>query len=123
MLLRLVVSLVLLISFFHLAACGGVVSVRATSDTVEEGRTAYFSVWVSGLGERDDDIAISYKVSGSAAPGDDYTQPTGILTIPAGRSSGIIDIKTLTDEIMDDGETLTVTIDPIEIPPPPPRKP
>ena len=110
LLLGLAISLVLIVAVPDSEAFDGAVGVLATSDTVEEGRTAHFAVWVKGHGE----VVVGYRVSGTATSGEDYTEPTGILTIPAGRSSGSIDITTLTDGIMDNGETLTVTLDWIE---------
>jgi hypothetical protein len=55
---------------------------------------------------------VSYAVdtSSTATSGTDYTAPSGKLTITAGASSGTITIETLTDQVLDPGETVVVKL-------------
>ena len=85
------------------------VSVRATASTVAEGNDARFPVSVTG-GESTAAVAVTYTVSGTASAGTDYTAPSGTLTLGAGASSGTITITTLTDSVLDPGETVSVTL-------------
>ena len=56
-------------------------------------------------------MRISYSVGGTATSGDDYTAPSGTLTIGAGASSGTIAIETLADNVLEPDETLVVQLD------------
>ena len=86
-----------------------VVSVMAEAASVPEGAAAAFVVEVEG-GESTAEIVVTYTVGGTASPGVDYEAPGGTLTLPAGTSSGTITIVTLTDGVLDPGETLVVTL-------------
>ena len=78
---------------------------------VAEGAVASFSVTLTGA-TSSADVVVGYEVGGTAAPGTDYTAPDAPLelTIPAGEAAGTIPIATLTDPLLDPGETLTVTL-------------
>ncbi len=78
---------------------------------VAEGSDATFEVDLSG-GTSTAAVEVSYAVdaSSTATPEDDYTAPSGTLTIAAGDSSGTITIETLTDQVLDPGETLVVKL-------------
>ena len=81
------------------------------SDKPNEGDDATFEVDLSG-GTSTANVEVSYAVdtSSSATAGDDYTAPSGKLTIAAGESSGTITIATLTDQVLDPGETLVLKL-------------
>ena len=81
------------------------------SEEPEEGDDATFAVDLSG-GTSTADVEVSYAVdtSSTATSGTDYTAPSGKLTITAGESSGTITIATLTDQVLDPGETLVVKL-------------
>ena len=83
------------------------VSVAAEAVTVQEGQDAVFTVAVAGATSTAD-VAVGYSVSGTATAGEDYTAPSGTLTIPAGAASGTITIGTLADEVADPNETVIV---------------
>ena len=85
------------------------VSVAANASTVVEGGAATFTVSVAG-GASTAPVAVTYGVGGTATSGADYTAPSGTLTLGAGASRGTITIPTLTDMVLDPGETLTVTL-------------
>ena len=78
---------------------------------VAEGAVASFTVTLTGA-TSSADVVVGYEVGGTATPGTDYTAPDAPLelTIPAGEASGTIPIATLTDPLLDPGETLTVTL-------------
>ena len=85
------------------------VAVSANAMTVVEGNAATFTVAVAG-GTSTAPVAVSYAVAGTATAGTDYTAPSGTLTLGAAASSGTITITTLTDAVLDGGETLVVTL-------------
>ena len=81
------------------------------AENVAEGSDATFEVGLSG-GTSTADVEVSYAVdtSSTATSGDDYTTPSGKLTITAGGSSGTITIGTETDEVHDPGETVVLKL-------------
>ena len=92
------------------------VSIRNLQTTVLEGKDARYAVELkrtdgSGSGSRP--VIVSYEVttdSAATAP-EDYTKPSGKLSIPAGRSSGTIVIRTKSDDVLElTGETLAVKL-------------
>ena len=55
---------------------------------------------------------ISYTVSGDATPGSDYTTLSGTVTILGRcRPPRTIDVSVLDDNLLEDNETVTVTLD------------
>ena len=83
------------------------VNVSAPS-SVNEGQTANFTVTLSAASSTD--TTITYTDNGTATSGTDYTAPSGSLTITAGNTSGTIAIPVLSDDVVDDGETLSITL-------------
>ena len=77
--------------------------------TVVEGNDATFTVAVTG-GTSTAPVPVTYTVGGTATAGTDYTAPSGTLTLAAAAASGAITIATLTDTVLDPGETLIVTL-------------
>ena len=59
----------------------------------------------------DTDTTISYTVSGDATAGSDYTALSGTVIIAANTTSATIDVGILDDLILEDNETVTVTLD------------
>jgi len=57
-------------------------------------------------------IEVKYNVTGTATSGDDYTPIGSTATIAAGDSSTTVHVHALTDDVADDGETVTVTLAP-----------
>ena len=53
---------------------------------------------------------VTYTVAGTATAGTDYTALTGTVTIPAGSLSAVIDVSVLDDALVEDSETVTVTL-------------
>ena len=81
------------------------------SSNVNEGDDAEFTVTLTG-GTSTADVEVIYAVDtdSTATSGDDYTAPSGKLTIAAGQSSGTITIGTETDEVHDPGETVVLKL-------------
>ena len=81
--------------------------------TVLEGEAATFTVTVGG-GTSTEDVVVSYTVSDGSGGGevdyDDYDAPSGTLTVSAGQTSGSISIMTNSDRVLEQEETLKVTL-------------
>ena len=84
-------------------------AVVAANANVVEGSNATFNIWVSGS-QSTDDVVVQYEMGGTATSGDDYTAPSGTVTIPEGQRSVSIDIPTTADGVHDPDETLVVTL-------------
>ena len=84
-------------------------SVAGKASAVLEGAPASFTFSLAG-GIPSAPVAIDYTVTGTATAGEDYTPPSGKLTIPAGQTTGTITIPTLSDEVLEETETLVVTL-------------
>jgi len=53
---------------------------------------------------------LTYVATGTASPGTDYTTLSGTLTIPAGATSATVPITVTDDAIVENTETVTLTI-------------
>ena len=82
--------------------------VAVATESIAEGADAEFTVSLSGALSTAP-VEVTYAVSGTAGA-DDYTAPSGTLTIPALAAEATISITTLADDVEDDGETLIVTL-------------
>ena len=85
-------------------------AVAADAPTVDEDASATFTVTLTG-GTSTDEVVVDYSLVGSATENDDYTAPSGKLTIGASDTNGQIAIKTLEDDVLDRNETLEVQLD------------
>ena len=86
--------------------------VTSRDTTVIEGNSATFVVDLGGTSS--ENIVIDYTVSGDGtnpADEEDYTAPSGSLTIRAGQSSGTIVIRTLDDGVLEPDEGLKIRLD------------
>ena len=85
-------------------------SVAADSTSVNEGATAHFTVTASGA-VTTEELTVEFTISGTATAGRDYTVPgSAVLTFAVGSPSGSLSIATIEDAVLDDGETLIVTL-------------
>ena len=77
--------------------------------SADEGDTLVFAVTLSqaATGAVTVDFATT---DGSAAAGQDYSAASGTLTFAAGETSKTVEVATLADRTLDDGETLTLTL-------------
>ena len=90
-------------------------TVEADQDAIVEGSTATFRVI---LAKKSDDtlagssapVLVDYLLSGLDEEDHDGSA-TGTLTIPAGQTTGTIAVRTVTDDVLEGDETLTVTLE------------
>lgn len=74
-----------------------------------EGGTLSFPVSLSGT--YPSSISVNYATAGgSAASGSDFTAGSGVLTIPPGQTSGVINVPTIDDAVVETSETMSATI-------------
>ena len=55
-------------------------------------------------------ISVDYSVDGSASPDTDYTQLSGTVLIPVGSSTASIEVTPISDDLIEDDETVEVTL-------------
>ena len=84
-------------------------TVTANAETVLEENDAEFTVELTG-GTSTADVIVSYTWTSTGTAGTDYTEPSGLLTITKPDSSGTIAIAIKPDDVLDLGETLSVTL-------------
>ena len=56
------------------------------------------------------DITLTYKVSGTATPDEDYTALPGTLVVPAGATTAVIPVTIIDDTHEDNGESVALTL-------------
>ena len=74
----------------------------------EPANPGQFTVTLSKVS--DTDTVVAYTVTGDATPGSDYTALSGTVTIAAGLTTATIDVSLLDDSLLEDHETVTVTL-------------
>ncbi len=67
-----------------------------------------FTVTMSAASDKD--TVINYSVTGTAGSGSDFTALSGSVTILAGSTSALIDVATIDNAILEDNETVIVTL-------------
>ena len=89
------------------------VTILANDNTAAEpsGNNGQFTVSISN--PSDTDTVVAYTVSGDATAGSDYTTLSGTVTILANQTTATIDVAVLDDLLLEDNETVTVTLDSI----------
>jgi hypothetical protein len=86
-----------------------VVTIALTSNGVEDGLPCIFDV--TRTGSTAAPLDVYFTVTGTASPGDYEDATTSPVTIPIGETSIGINFYPIADAVMDDGETIIVTID------------
>ena len=81
------------------------------ASAAEPGDNGQFTVSISN--PSDTDTVVSYTIGGDATSGDDFTPLTGTATILAGQTSATIDVNVIDDAILEDAETVSLTLDSI----------
>ncbi len=85
------------------------VSIMANDPTAAEpGDDGQFTVTMSAASDKD--TVINYSVAGTAGSGTDFTALSGSVTILAGSTTALIDVATIDDAILEDNETVIVTL-------------
>ena len=81
-------------------------------ENVPEGKLVTFTVTLTG-GTGSEEVVVRYDVlaSDDTASDVDYEAPSGRLTIPERTSTGKIEFRISNDTLVEDGETLTVTLE------------
>jgi hypothetical protein len=87
---------------------GPVVAVTV-ADTFEGAATGGFTF--TRTGDLSGSLAVGYTVTGTATSGTDYTALSGTLTFAAGEDRVEVPVEAFGDNVSDDGETVTATID------------
>lgn len=87
-------------------------NVIATVDTATEAGTipGTFAFSLSETNNTGGPIAITYTVSGTATPTDDYVPLTGTVSIPDGLDVVEVDVVPVDDSLVEDDETVIVTL-------------
>lgn len=86
-----------------------VVSVEATdAEAAEPANPATFTI--RRTGEAEDPLTISYRLEGSATPGEDYTALPGTITLGAREASGTVTVSPLNDLVGEATETITLVL-------------
>ncbi|MFH4742933.1 tandem-95 repeat protein [Vibrio diabolicus] len=84
------------------------VTISSDQSSVDEGSDAKFIVNIDQ--KADEDVLVIFTIGGNVDDKDYIAPSTYTVTIPAGKTSAPIDIKTLYDGIYEDLENLTVTL-------------
>ncbi|MFK8112538.1 MAG: Calx-beta domain-containing protein, partial [Rubripirellula sp.] len=77
-------------------------------DAAENAGTVSVSVNLSNVA--DVDVTIPFSIAGDATAGDDFTVSTSPLTIPAGQTTGTINVSLIDDVILESTETISITL-------------
>ena len=85
------------------------VAIAATQDGVEGLVAGEFTLNLSQA--VDSETIIDYSVAGSATADVDYAALSGSVTIPANQTSATIDVRVIDDELIEDVEDVTLTLD------------
>ncbi len=76
----------------------------------DSGTGGRIDVSLGASNESGAELDVSYTVGGSATPGTDYAELSGTVTIPAGASSASITIDPVEDDLVEEDETVVVTL-------------
>jgi hypothetical protein len=80
------------------------------AEAAEDGTDQVLAFTVTRRGNTASDLIVNYTVGGTATPGADYSALTGWVSIPAGSSSAAIAVSVLADSLLEQSETVTVTL-------------
>ncbi|NOU62088.1 Ig-like domain-containing protein, partial [Marinifilum caeruleilacunae] len=88
------------------------VSIAATDDSAQEGTPSVNNAEFTVSLTKASTVAtlVTYQLSGTATEGDDFTNLSGTITIPAGSKSSTIGILVTDDILFEDSETVIVTL-------------
>ncbi|MCK8523831.1 gliding motility-associated C-terminal domain-containing protein, partial [Aquimarina sp. D1M17] len=87
---------------------GSIVGISSTIDPSEPNTNGLFTIDLSN--PVSSPTIINYTVSGTATETEDFAALPGSLTIPTGITNGIIEIDILDDIILEESETIIITI-------------
>jgi len=85
--------------------------ISATKPNAAEPATAgQYTISLASGKIPDEDITVTYTMSGTAIAGTDYTALTGNVVIPAGQSSITVPLAVSDDDLIEPAETAIMTI-------------
>ncbi|WP_185096823.1 Calx-beta domain-containing protein [Chitinophaga barathri] len=87
-----------------------VLGITKETDAAEPNVDGSFKVSLPGGLIPSADITVSYTVAGTATSGDDYVALSGTATIPAGQSSATIPLEVTDELVIENTETVTLTL-------------
>ncbi|MNJ98988.1 Calx-beta domain protein [compost metagenome] len=85
-------------------------SVTSQLNVNEPGNTGTFTIALPTGVLAPEDISVAYTMSGTATNGDDYETLSGTTTILAGQNSVVINVKAIDDQIIEQTETIILTL-------------
>jgi len=88
----------------------GTLSIVKTIDAAEPATNGQFSISLPTGITYANDITVNYTVTGTATPGADYSTLSGSILIPAGQNSVTLTVPVLDDKIIENTETVIVTL-------------
>lgn len=88
------------------------VSVVAVNPTIPESGMDRGTLLFTRRGNTQNDLTVFYSVGGTATPGTDYTSLLGVVVIPAGSDTTVVQFQTLDDKFLEPDETVSVSLAP-----------
>ena len=76
----------------------------------EDGTDQTLAFTVTRQGDTTAELSVNYAVTGTATPGADYATLPGSVTIPAGAATAQVVVTALTDALLEQAETVTLTL-------------
>ncbi|HET6630642.1 MAG TPA: Calx-beta domain-containing protein [Woeseiaceae bacterium] len=86
------------------------VTASAVSDTTEGAGGGRIEVSLGARNDSDEDLTVQYSVGGSATSESDYQPLSGSVIIEKGKSSATIDVQSVNDDLLENEETVEVTL-------------
>lgn len=83
--------------------------IAADANATEDGNAGQFIITREG-GEIDQPLAIRYTLAGTATPGSDYKDLTGVVLIPAGETSVTLPLLPIKDYLLEPTETVVINL-------------
>jgi len=87
-----------------------VVTITAPKPVASEEKRVKGQFLVTRTGETTAELPVSYKIAGTATPGQDYLELPGTVTIPAGKRSAPIVVNPVNDGTSEKAETVVLTL-------------
>jgi hypothetical protein len=87
-----------------------IVSITAATPTTPEGSTTPGKFTLTRSGSTASDLAVNVVIGGSASAGEDYDAIATTVTIPSGASSTTVEVKSISDDIAEGDENVTMTL-------------
>ncbi|WP_186774429.1 Calx-beta domain-containing protein [Chitinophaga pinensis] len=91
-------------------AANKVISIVNTNNGSEPATDGEFTISLPTGITLTEDLTVNFSVTGTATPGSDYTSPGTSMIIPAGQNSVTLTVPVLDDQIIEETESVTVTI-------------